>query len=109
VFRRPEEECGTNSDADADSDTDGDTDSDSDGDSDSDSDGDSDTDVNSCPNDLQECPNGDADCNTDLFESCIGGCCYPQCEADVTPCGTSSDCESDKFCVTGCCISIIIV
>lgn len=114
-FVRPPEECGATSDGDADTDTDGDadndTDTDIDGDTDADTDSDTDIDTDvdtdtdtdvtiTCPNDLTACPDG----NCGVFETCLGGCCYPQCEDGVTPCNVSSDCDQGWSCITGCCI-----
>jgi hypothetical protein len=56
---------------------------------------------------LPSCPGGDGDC--DNFESCINGCCYPQCETDVQPCNTTSDCPDLYTCITGCCISFPVI
>ena len=62
-----------------------------------------------CPDDLTPCPGGDADCNADLYESCIGGCCYPQCEEGLVPCNSTSDCDTNYTCITGCCIAFLVV
>jgi hypothetical protein len=119
-FTRPPEECGGDADTDADTDTDTDvdtdvdtdadtdvdTDVDTDADSDADTDADSDSDI-TCPNDLPSCPNGNSDC--DEFESCIGGCCYPQCEEGLVPCNSTSDCDTNYTCITGCCIAFLVV
>jgi hypothetical protein len=114
-FRRPPVECG------ADGDTDVDTYIDTDSDTlpeDTDIVDTADTDVTdtnivdtggpTCPNDRTPCPGGDADCNADLYESCIGGCCYPQCQDGLQPCTVSTECNPGLVCITGCCIAFVI-
>ncbi len=129
-FKRPDAECGTGGDADADSDTDTDTDADTDTavDTESDTGGtvdtdssvdtgpppDSDTGVGTdtggkaCPNGLDACVI-DADCGSDGYRSCVGGCCYLKCNEGVMPCETQSDCDQGYMCVTGCCIQSVII
>ncbi|MBW2702604.1 MAG: hypothetical protein JRF33_17430 [Deltaproteobacteria bacterium] len=61
-----------------------------------------------CPSGITACPNGDGDCNAELAETCVQGCCYARCEPGVIPCEITSDCPVDppNYCVTGCCVEV---
>jgi hypothetical protein len=66
--------------------------------------------IEGCPDGVTACPGGDADCNAEVNERCIDGCCCAVCPPGVTPCTVNADCPADRsyVCVTGCCIELMI-